>query len=41
MTRTVDDKGKPASLSMNANTTLTVETYEAIKVWAVGWAGFE
>jgi hypothetical protein len=41
MTRKVDDKGKPASLSMNANTTLTVETYEAIKAWAVGWAGFE
>lgn len=41
MTQTVDDKGKPVSLNMNANTTLTLETYEALKIWAVGWNGFE
>ena len=41
MIQRVDDKGKAMSMTMQANTTLTVETYEAISTWSVGWAGFE
>ncbi len=41
MIRRVDDKGKATSMIIQANTTLTVKTYEAISTWSVGWAGFE
>ncbi len=40
MTKIVDEKGKSSSLSLNASTSCSLDTYEAIKVWSVGWAGF-
>jgi len=41
MREIVDEKGKGASLVINANTMLTVEAYESLKELSVGWAGFE
>jgi hypothetical protein len=40
MTRELDEKGVPSALSVNSSTSCTVGTYESIKGWSAGWAGF-
>jgi len=40
MEKTVDADGKPTSVSVNTTIACSAATYEAIKIWSAGWAGF-
>lgn len=40
MSQVVDDAGKPQSLSATGSMPCSVETYEALAVSGIGWAGF-
>jgi hypothetical protein len=41
MVKEVDDTGKIDVVTMNTTTTCDLQTYEALKLWMVGWGGFQ
>lgn len=41
LTQVVDDDGKPQSFSATGATSCSVETYDALSVSRIGWAGFK
>jgi hypothetical protein len=41
MVHGVDETGMIGSVTVNANTACSLETYESMKVWSIGWLGFD